>query len=154
MKKVENKVEKYIKDNSVRVLYRVTIKYQGEDKIPIGVLIEAQSIDDDFSICKFCYNVQNGRKFRYSDGLTNREKFFLVKVVQAVQEKIISKSNETNNKKTYLDYSIDTKNKIFHLYDKKCKKLNDIEPRYIQETTATEKDLLNKDLKQCKKCIK
>ena len=133
-------MEKYIKDNSVRVLYRV--------------LIEAQSIDDDFSICKFCYNVQNGRKFRYSDGLTNREKFFLVKVVQAVQEKIISKSNETNNKKTYLDYSIDTKNKIFHLYDKKCKKLNDIEPRYIQETTATEKDLLNKDLKQCKKCIK
>lgn len=154
MKKVENEIEKYVKDNSVKVLYKVTVKYKGEDKIPIGVLIEAQSIDDDFCVCKFCYNIQKGRKFRYSDGLTNREKFFLAKVVETVQDKAVNQINKTSNRKTYINYSINTKTHTFHLYDEKCKDLDTVEPKYIQETTVTEKDLLNKSLKQCKKCVK
>jgi len=107
MKKVENKIEKHIKNNSARVLYRVTIKYKGEDKIPTGVLIEAKSLDDDFSMCKFCYNVQKSRKFRYSDGLTNREKFSWTKVVEIVQDRNTEENNQSNTtNRTYQNYSI------------------------------------------------
>ena len=61
MKKVENEVRKHIIDKSVKILYRVTVKYKCTNKIPIGVLIEAQSIDDNYSVCRFCYNIQKGK---------------------------------------------------------------------------------------------
>lgn len=151
MKKVENEVRKHINDKSAKILYRVTVKYKGTNKIPIGVLIEAQSIDDNYSICRFCYNIQKGKKFRYSDGMIVGEKQIWSKVVQTVANKIARKNNR---KSGYINYTINTKTKTFHLYDNDCKQLQNVEPKNIQETTATEKDLLAVGLKYCKKCVK
>lgn len=151
MKKVENEVRKYIIDKSVKILYRVTVKYKGTNKIPIGILIEAQSIDDNYSICRFCYNTQKNKKFRYSDGMIVGEKQIWSNVVQTVTNKIARKNNK---KSDYINYTINIKTKTFHLYDNDCKQLQNVEPKNIQETTATEKDLLAVGLKYCKNCVK
>ncbi len=68
MKTIENKVNEHIKNYNCNILYKVTMKYRKEDQIPIGVLIEAKSLNDDFSICKFCYNVEKYIKFDYANG--------------------------------------------------------------------------------------
>lgn len=151
MKKVENEVRKHINDKSAKILYRVTAKYKDTNKIPIGVLIEAQSIDDNYSVCRFCYNIQKGKKFRYSDGMTFGEKQIWSKVVQTVANKIARKNNR---KSEYINYTINIKTKIFHLYDNDCKQLENAEPKNIQETTATERDLLAVGLKCYKNCVK
>lgn len=151
MKKVENEVKKHINDKSVKILYRVTVKYKDTNKIPIGVLIEAQSIDDSYSVCRFCYNIQRGKNFRYSNGMIVGEQQIWSKVVQTVANKIARKNNR---KSGYINYTINTKTKIFHLYDNDCKQLQNAEHKNIQETTATEKDLLAIGLKYCKNCVK
>ena len=151
MKKVENEVKKHINDKSVKILYRVNVKYKGTNKIPIGVLIEAQSIDDSYSVCRFCYNIQRGKNFRYRNGMIVGEQQIWSKVVQTVANKIARKNNR---KSGYINYTINTKTKTFHLYDNDCKQLQNAEPKNIQETTATEKDLLAVGLKYCKNCVK
>lgn len=67
MIKIENKIKKYITENNVRVLYRVTIKYKGKNQIPTGILVEAKSLEDEFSVCEFCCNVEKNVKFKYTD---------------------------------------------------------------------------------------
>lgn len=42
MSKIEKMVHGYIKENGVRILYKVTVKYKGIDQIPTGILIEAR----------------------------------------------------------------------------------------------------------------
>lgn len=153
MKKVENEVAKYIKDHSVRVLYKVTVKYKGTNQIPIGVLIEAQSLDDDFSICRFCYNIQKGTKFNYSDGTIVGSKNIFTKVVKKVTSKI-KRTRKTNSKKTLINYTININTKKFHLFDLDCGQLKNVDLKNIQETTAKEKDLLKVGLQPCKRCMK
>lgn len=99
MKKVENEIAKYIKDHSVKVLYKVTVKYKSTNQIPIGILIEAQSLDDDFSICRFCYNIQKGTKFNYSDGTIIGSKNIFTKVVEKVTSKIKELVRQTLKKR-------------------------------------------------------
>lgn len=55
--------------------------------------------------------------------------------------------------KKYLNFVINIKTKVFHLYDDGCIQSKNIEPENEQETTAKEKDLLKKNLKPCKKCF-
>lgn len=150
MKKVENEVKRYVKNNLVRILYKVTVKYKGANKIPTGVLIEAQSIDDDYSICRFCYNVQKGKNFRYDNGFIDTKKHTLGDIIQDIKDKF---SRKSNRKQQYLNFVINIKTKVFHLYDDGCIQSKNIEPENEQETTAKEKDLLKKNLKPCKKCF-
>ena len=153
MKKIENRVKKYIKENDVRVLYRVTVKYKGKNQIPTGILIEAKSLDDEFSICEFCYNIQKGVKFKYSDGAVIEDKRILPKIKQRVN-KITGNNNKrikdkiTEKNKNYI---INRKTNEFHI-DKECEGLKKIELKYINETTAVKRDLLNANLIPCKKC--
>lgn len=159
MSKVENRIKNYIINNNVRILYRVTVKYNEKEQIPTGILIEAQSIDDEFCICQFCYNIQTEVEFKYSNGtiiLDNRNtkdkaKRYITKILKVKESK---KVIEEDNK--YLNYIINRKKNEFHLLDKeyKCKKIKNIEAKYLQETTTKEKELLNMGLASCNNCIK
>ena len=55
--------------------------------------------------------------------------------------------NQTKN------YVINRKTNQFHLRDNECKKFECVDPKYINETTATKKDLIDAGLKVCEKCI-
>lgn len=154
MIKIENKIKKYITENNVRVLYRVTIKYKGKNQIPTGILVEAKSLEDEFSVCEFCYNVEKNVKFKYTDGTIIEDKRILPKIKQNLNKLKKSNSNkETDIKEKTTNYTINRKTNEFHLHINKCKRLNNVEPKYIQETTATHKDLIKANLKPCSKCI-
>lgn len=155
MMKVENRIKKHLNNNDVRILYRVTIKYKGKNQIPTGILIEAKSLDDEFSICEFCYNVQKDVTFKYTDG-TIIKNTKINKIKQLINKKKSTKKNnkKSNSNNTTNDYIINKQTNEFHLYDNHCDSLNNVESKYIIETTAKEKDLLKiKKLKPCKKCI-
>ncbi len=67
----ENMVADYIKETDMRVLYRVTPVFEGNDLLCRGVQIEAYSVDDGGDgICfnVFCYNVQPGVVIDYATG--------------------------------------------------------------------------------------
>ena len=72
MTPLENRVRKYLNNNAnSHVLYRVTPIYQGENLVPSGVTIEAESVEDKGeSICfyVYIYNVQPGVTIDYSTG--------------------------------------------------------------------------------------
>ena len=151
MKKVENEILHYLSKNDVKILYRVTMKYKEDDQIPTGILIEAQAINDNFSICKFCYNIQKQVKFKYSDGTIVYDKRLLPKIKQSVRKKIGTKKKKTIREERK-NYIINIKTNEFHVLDNDCKKIENVELKYIQETTASEKAMLNVGLKPCKKC--
>lgn len=71
MKNIENNLYYDIKKNNRIYLYKVTPMYKfKEDIVPLGVLLETETIDkyEKKQICKFCYNIQNGKKINYYDG--------------------------------------------------------------------------------------
>lgn len=65
----ENAVGSYVRRTGHHVLYRVTPLFRGSDLIAAGVLMEAQSVEDDgLRFCVFCYNVQPGIEIDYVTG--------------------------------------------------------------------------------------
>lgn len=65
----ENMVADYIKETDNHVMYRVTPVFLGDNLLATGVLIEAESVEDDeIEFCVFCYNLQKGISIDYEDG--------------------------------------------------------------------------------------
>lgn len=67
----ENMVADYIKETENHVLYRVTPIFEGENLVANGVLIEAQSVEDEgegICFCVYCYNVQPNVLIDYATG--------------------------------------------------------------------------------------
>ena len=145
MKHIENDINDYVKNNDFNVLYKVTMKYRGNDQIPIGILIEAQSIGGEKNVCKFCYNVEKHIKFNYSDGtIIYNNRLMTDKLKQKIvniKEKIVSNIKKTKPKKLTSgqrrNYILNIRTKECH-YDRNCEKLKNVEPKYIQGTRTTE----------------
>ena len=69
MEPFENEVADYIRETGNHVMYRATPVFVGEELVARGVLLEAQSIEDDklqFNV--FCYNVQPDVEIDYKTG--------------------------------------------------------------------------------------
>lgn len=65
----ENLVAGYVKNSGNHVIYRVTPYFVGEELIARGVLMEAESVEDNgLSFCVWCYNVQPGISIDYATG--------------------------------------------------------------------------------------
>ena len=67
----ENQVADYIRATGHHVLYRVTPVFKGADLVCRGVLMEAESMEDNgtgIRFCVFCYNVQQGVNIDYATG--------------------------------------------------------------------------------------
>ena len=72
----ENMVADYIKETGNHVLYRVTPVFDGNNLLADGVLMEAESVEDEGAgilFCVFCYNVQPGIVIDYTDGRNHLE---------------------------------------------------------------------------------
>lgn len=71
MLEFENQVAEYVKKTNNHVMYRVTPKYEGDNLLASGVLMEAISVEDEGKGIKFnvyVYNVQEGINIDYKDG--------------------------------------------------------------------------------------
>ncbi len=72
----ENMVADYIKETNNHVLYRVTPVFIGDNLVASGVLMEAESVEDNgdgilFNV--YCYNVQPGIVIDYATGDSHQE---------------------------------------------------------------------------------
>ena len=157
MKIQEDDIRDYIdkekkKGNNVRLLYRVTPIYYKKEAIPRGVLIELKGINCKLELCRFCYNIQEGILFSYTDGSRKNSKSFLEKV-QGEIEKYKRKINISKKEKgTYKDYIINVKTNEYHLMWSNCKLLEGVDKKYLQETTAKKKALKRSDGRKIKRC--
>ena len=69
MEPFENQAASYIRRTGNHVRYRVTPVFIGSELVARGVLMEAQSLEDDaLCFCVFCYNVQPGITIDYRTG--------------------------------------------------------------------------------------
>ena len=67
----ENMVADFVKETSFHILYRVTPIFNGDNLVADGVLMEAESVEDNGSgilFNVFCYNVQPGISIDYATG--------------------------------------------------------------------------------------
>ncbi len=67
----ENLVADYVKETENHVLYRVTPVFDGDNLVASGVLMEAESVEDDgdgVEYCVYVYNVQPGVEIDYATG--------------------------------------------------------------------------------------
>lgn len=67
----ENEVADYVRDTGNHVMYQVTPIYEGDNQVVSGVVMEAESVEDngegiDFNV--YCYNVQPEIEIDYSTG--------------------------------------------------------------------------------------
>lgn len=67
----ENLVADYVKETENHVLYRVTPVFEGDNLVASGVLMEAESVEDEgdgVEYCVYVYNVQPGVVINYATG--------------------------------------------------------------------------------------
>lgn len=129
----ENIVADYVNETGNHVLYRVTPIYNQENLVADGVLMEAQSVEnDDLAFCVYCYNVQPGIEIDYHTG--------------------DSKSSETEQpSKTSEDlYVLNRNTKKFHRPD--CSSVQDIKPKNKQEFSGNTETLIQQGYSPCKNC--
>lgn len=129
----ENMVANYVNETGNHVLYRVTPIYNQENLVADGVLMEAQSVEnDDLAFCVYCYNVQPGIEIDYHTG--------------------DSKSSETEQpSKTSEDlYVLNRNTKKFHRPN--CSSVQDIKPKNKQEFSGNTKALIQQGYSPCKNC--
>lgn len=72
----EDMVADYVKETDNHVLYRVTPVFEGDNLVADGVLMEAESVEDNgegISFNVFCYNVQPGVVIDYATGESRAE---------------------------------------------------------------------------------
>lgn len=65
----EDMVAEYFKTTQNHVMYRVTPIFEGDNLLASGVLMEAQSLEDnELSFCVYVFNVQDGVEIDYATG--------------------------------------------------------------------------------------
>lgn len=129
----ENIVADYVNETGNHVLYRVTPIYNQENLIADGVLMEAQSVEnDDLAFCVYCYNVQPGIEIDYHTG--------------------DSKSSETEQPSNTSEdlYVLNKNTKKFHRPD--CSSVQDIKPKNKQEFSGNTEALIQQGYSPCKNC--
>ena len=152
MNKVENTIEQYIKNNEkkyIRILYRVMPIYKGKNQIPTGVLIEAKSLNTEFSMCRFCYNIQEKVKFDYSDvRIINDTRIIGSRLPNLKRQHSERKLEKSKN----INFVVNSKTKKYHLEN--CNKLKNVDPKFIKEITTKELSLKLNGYSACSSCFK
>ena len=67
----ENLVADYVKETDEHVLYRVTPIFEGDNLVCSGILMEAESVEDEGDsvlYCVYVYNIQPGVEIDYATG--------------------------------------------------------------------------------------
>lgn len=128
----ENKVAEYVKRTGNHVMYRTTPVFEGENLVADGIVIEAESVEDDgdgVSFNVFCYNVQPGVVIDYSNG-SNYEQGW-----------------ESDDESVYI---LNTKNKKFHKPG--CESSADIKAENRKEYNGSRSELIKQGYDPCGAC--
>lgn len=147
----ENMALDYVYDTGGALLYRVTPVFEGNNLVAKGVIMEAESMNDNgdgLEFCVFIYNVQPnvvspdepGIEIDYATGQTS----------------IASKSNSSDSKQTdtnensEVTYILNTNSKKIHRPD--CDSVNKMSPRNKKKTNQSKEKLIQEGYTPCQSC--
>jgi len=160
MQPFENKVAEYVQGTNKHVLYRVTPIYNGDNLVASGVLMEAQSVEDngkDLSYCVYCYNAQPGVAIDYATGSSSADGTIASPAAEAAPETAPAEeaAPETNVQQPAQttpvhDYVLNTSTRKFHL--PKCGTIKNMKDANKQLYTGSREDLINQGYSPCEKC--
>ena len=133
----ENLVADYVYETDHHVLYRVTPVFENSNLVASGVLMEAQSVeDDDVLFCVYCYNVQPKVTIDYATGESH-----------ASEDTNIQETSQSTGEQTYI---VNENTKKFHLPS--CSSVKDMNSGNKREFTGDRQELLDEGYSACKTC--
>ena len=133
----ENLVADYVHETDHHVLYRVTPVFENSNLVASGVLMEAQSVeDDDVLFCVYCYNVQPNVTIDYATGESH-----------ASEDTNIQETSQSTDEQTYI---VNENTKKFHLPS--CSSVKDMNSGNKREFTGDRQELLDEGYSACKTC--
>lgn len=133
----ENLVADYVHETDHHVLYRVTPVFENSNLVASGVLMEAQSVeDDDVLFCVYCYNVQPKVTIDYATGESH-----------ASEDTNIQETFQSTGEQTYI---VNENTKKFHLPS--CSSVKDMNSGNKREFTGDRQELLDEGYSACKTC--
>ncbi|MBD5560090.1 MAG: hypothetical protein HDQ87_07030 [Clostridia bacterium] len=130
----ENLVADYVKETGNHVLYRVTPIFAGDELVARGVLMEAESVEDEGEGVQFCiyaFNVQPGVEIDYQTGES-----WLARADSGSEEPQL--------------YILNTNTGKFHLPS--CASAVDMNPANREEVRAPRSSLLQDEYRPCGAC--
>ena len=149
----ENRVADYIRSKGNHVLYRVTPKFEGNNLLASGVLMEASSVEDKgkgLSFCVFCYNVQPGIKIDYKDGSNAFDEGYTAGSINSTDGKVDNKVVPLGKGSGGSDGYIANKNtKKFHV--PYCSSVSDMKEKN-KAFYSSRDDVIADGYVPCKRC--
>ncbi len=171
----ENEVADYVEDTDHHVLYRVTPVFEEEELVARGVLMEAQSVEDDeISFCVFCYNVQPGITIDYETGESELDADAEAEVAAAEEaltsfeaqraeeaeaeesREEVSEAETVTNEEPVAeepvgqDYILNTNTKKFHYPN--CRSVDQMKEKNKRAYTGTRGEVIAMGYDPCKNC--
>ena len=140
----EDQVADYVQETDNHVLYRVTPIYEGQNLLASGVVMEAESVEDDgqgVCFCVYVYNVQPGVAIDYDTGDS-----WLEGEAQPVESPSETSSAEAEEE----HYVLNTSSMKFHLPT--CSGVESMSPANRQDYTGSRQDLLDQGYSPCGTC--
>ena len=131
----EEEVARYIDRTGNHVLYRATPVFEGQELVCRGILIEAESLEDDgrgVSFSVFCVNVQPGVAIDYDTGDSH------------VEQEEASEPAEAR------EYVLNASSMRFHLPE--CESVADMAPGNRVYVTESRDDLIREGYEPCGSC--
>ena len=148
----ENRVANYIKSTNNHVLYRVTPVFIDDELLARGVLMEAQSVEDDgfgvrFNV--FCYNVQPRIYIDYSNGDNHLidDTFIPIATIpdDSGSDRFIEDTSHSETR-----YILNTNTHKFHYPS--CSSVDSMKEKNKQEYYGTRDDIISQGYEPCKRC--
>lgn len=143
----ENMVADYVKETKNHVLYRVTPVFQGDNLIADGVLMEAESVEDEgdgILFCVFAYNVQPGVTIDYATGSS--------KLSESASEETAAWDDGSNESKLNagITYIFNTNTHKFHYPS--CSSVSKMNESNKQSFTGSRKEAVAQGYEPCGQC--
>lgn len=160
----ENMVADYVKETENHVLYRVTPIFEGDNLVASGVLMEAESVEDqgeDILFCVYVYNVQPGVSIDYATGESSLEEGIQAPESEIIQEQESESQIQADEPETESEtaqdpepqgttYILNTNTKKFHYPS--CSSVGQMKESNKQEFTGNRDDVISQGYDPCKKC--
>ena len=141
----ENDIADYVESTGNHVLYRVTPLFDGDNLVASGVLMEAQSVEDDGAgvcFCVYCYNVQPGVSIDYADGTSELDED--AEAEDDADEAAAEEDEEA------LDYVLNTNTMRFHYPS--CSSVDDMAEHNKQSYHGLRSTLIERGYSPCGRC--
>lgn len=138
----ENMVADYIKETDNHVMYRVAPVFEGDNLVASGVLMEAESVEDQGDGIKFnvyVYNIQPGITIDYATGKAE--------LSDAGASAVTGNSGGNAAEKTYV---LNENTKKFHTPE--CSGVKDIKEENKKSFTGSRDELIQEGYSPCGRC--